>query len=307
MQNEFLTDIKPFIKSYSILEPLNTGVQADVKTANEIKAVIFDIYGTLIISTSGDLDKSTVSVSNLTIALKKAGYNWFDSYAENNYGNSLLELFNKTVNEHQNILIKKGHPYPEVDIIKVWEQCMDIALKNKWIHSSKNSNIKTLTVVFEILSNPVWPMPNMTEVLNTLQANNIPLGIVSNAQFYTPIIMNYFISGAIDASENIQGFDADISVFSYKLLRSKPDTQLFQTLAEQLNKKFNLLPHQVLFVGNDMLKDVWTANEIGFKTALFAEDTRSLRMREEDDRCNNLKPTFVITHLEQLFTILNIK
>jgi putative hydrolase of the HAD superfamily len=49
-----------------------------------------------------------------------------------------------------------------------------------------------------------------------------------------------------------------------------------------------------------MLKDIWPATRLGFKTALFAGDRRSLRLREDDERCRVLQPDLVIDQLEQL-------
>ena len=49
-----------------------------------------------------------------------------------------------------------------------------------------------------------------------------------------------------------------------------------------------------------MLKDVYPANHFGMKTALFAGDKRSLKWREDDERCKDLLPDLIITSLSQL-------
>ena len=61
---------------------------------------------------------------------------------------------------------------------------------------------------------------------------------------------------------------------------------------------------EVLFIGNNMLKDVYPAQAAGFLTGLFAGDVRSLRWRENDDRCNGISPDIVITELNQLTTCI---
>ncbi len=40
--------------------------------------------------------------------------------------------------------------------------------------------------------------------------------------------------------------------------------------------------------------------QLGLKTALFAGDQRSLRLREHDPRCSTLEPDLIITKLSQL-------
>jgi putative hydrolase of the HAD superfamily len=61
-----------------------------------------------------------------------------------------------------------------------------------------------------------------------------------------------------------------------------------------------LKPAASLYVGNDMLNDIYPAKQLGFQTALFAGDTRSLRLRPDDPRCANLSADLVLTELSQL-------
>ena len=49
-----------------------------------------------------------------------------------------------------------------------------------------------------------------------------------------------------------------------------------------------------------MLNDIYPAKQLGFQTALFAGDKRSLRLRTDDARCINLSADLVLTDLGQL-------
>ncbi len=49
-----------------------------------------------------------------------------------------------------------------------------------------------------------------------------------------------------------------------------------------------------------MLNDIYPAKKAGFNTALFAGDTRSLRLRKDVAECKTLSPDIVITDLIQL-------
>jgi putative hydrolase of the HAD superfamily len=66
-------------------------------------------------------------------------------------------------------------------------------------------------------------------------------------------------------------------------------------------------PSEAIYVGNDMLNDVWAASQAGFRTAWFAGDARSCRRREDDPRCRSLRPDLVLTSLLQLLECLDIK
>ncbi len=132
------------------------------------------------------------------------------------------------------------------------------------------------------------------------------MGIISNAQFYTPVIMNYFLDNEVDdENENIKYFDPDLSIFSYQEKIGKPSIVLYEKALKACQKKYNLQSHEILFVGNDMLKDIYPAQSAGMRTALFAGDTRSLRLRKDDPKTSDISPDYTIDSLKQIRKIIS--
>ena len=74
---------------------------------------------------------------------------------------------------------------------------------------------------------------------------------------------------------------------------------MFQSAVERL-KGLNAPADSALYIGNDMLNDIYPAKNAGFNTALFAGDARSLRLRKDVAECKNLSADLVITDLIQL-------
>ena len=70
--------------------------------------------------------------------------------------------------------------------------------------------------------------------------------------------------------------------------------------AVQRLAKMEIMPDEVLYVGNDMLNDIMPAQHVGFKTALFAGDKRSLRWRANDLRVDEIEPEIIVTDLSQI-------
>ena len=56
----------------------------------------------------------------------------------------------------------------------------------------------------------------------------------------------------------------------------------------------------MLYVGNDLRNDIWPASLTGCRTALFAGDARSLRLREDDPRYASVDPDRIVTALSQI-------
>lgn len=302
MRSDSKEYIRKLLGSLDPLEPIPTGVQPVFHRDEKIRAVIFDIYGTLLISSSGDVDQADISEGNLGLALEAAGIKL--TGAVENPLDHILKDFEYTIRVCHESAKHNQVPYPEIDILSIWKIVLMHARRKKLIEFSEDADILLTTCVFEFLSNKVYPMPGMQDTLHELQKKEIPLGIVSNAQFYTPVLMNFFFNEKVSLKEKIKGFDRELTVFSYKFGRGKPDVTLFRELVPVLKWKYGLIPEEVLFVGNDMLKDIWTAAAVGFKTALFAGDKRSLRMRSDDERTATLKPDYIIDSLEQILNIV---
>ncbi|MBN1864863.1 MAG: HAD family hydrolase [Victivallales bacterium] len=276
----------------------------------DIRAVILDVYGTMLISASGDIGQNKPNQQAATLALTQAGI-CIKQKDLHLTAKLILSELNRTVLKHHQIRMSEGIKFPEVDIRLVWH---DILTKLNQLGTIETETDTTtcsrVAFLFELASNPVWPMPGLATTLGTLQKKKIPLGIVSNAQFFTPMTMRFFLQDKTpDENEikhdiNTPGFEEDLQSYSYRCLRAKPDTDLFVRLLQAFKEKYRLHPGQVLFVGNDMLKDILPASKTGFKTCLFAGDKRSLKMRKENKHVKSITPDFIITGLPQLLKII---
>lgn len=210
------------------------------------------------------------------------------------------ELFHSIIRQEHSRQIERGIQYPEVEIRKVWKELL-AALKNEGLYGGAITaeSIERIAVEYECLANPVWPMPGLKDILEKL-AERLHLGIVSNAQFYTPLLF----PALLGETHTELGFKEDLCFWSYRRLQAKPAAALFIALKDSLEKSYNILPAETLYVGNDLLNDILPAAELGFKTALFAGDRRSLNFREDDPRTANTKADIIITSLAQLRSVI---
>lgn len=305
MEKNYLQSIKRFIEEPVALEPVPTGLEPRIVPDPSIRAFIFDIYGTLLISASGDIDETEMSEGAVRTALEAAGI-LIDRPVSAHPAilRALVDAFRKAVKTFHANEKTPELPYPEIDILALWDQILQERRAKGDLVYGDPLCIKCFTFVFETLSNRISPMPGMHHVLNTLHQAGHPLGIISNAQFYTPLIMNYFLHQSLSESETVSPFDADLTLFSYLHRRSKPDPALFSSLTEHGLRKYGIHPHEMVYIGNDMYRDVWPAHRAGMKTALFAGDRKSLRLRNDRPELSGLQPDFVITDLVQLLTIV---
>ncbi len=285
----------------SPMTPQPTDVEAQLLPLPGVRTVLFDVYGTMFMSASGDIHvagagsqaqalRESLACAGFTGRLEEAGEHGCDL---------LLDAIRATHATQRDA----GVAFPEVDIREEWSRVLHELQKKGWLTGSVvYDSIQRVSVEYEFRVNPVWPMADMQTTLQALWDRGVLLGLVSNAQFYTLMLFPAFFS----QSFMLLGFNPYLCAFSYEIREAKPSTKLFTGIVEQLEREHDVTAAETLYVGNDMLNDVWAASKCGLKTALFAGDTRSLRLREDDARCAEFKPDAVITSLSQLLDIVKV-
>jgi putative hydrolase of the HAD superfamily len=253
-----------------------------VPPLRDIRAAIFDIYGTLLVSAAGDIGSTT---DPLGTALPER----LETLASE-YGCSGVELrdqFRAAVLERHEA--RRGETaYPELRVEELWG---DFLARR----GEPRGGGWELALRYELAVNPAYPMPAAAQTLALLRDRGLILGLISNAQFFTPLLFEAFF-GAPPAE---LGFDRGLLTYSFELGEAKPSPRLFAPAARRL-EALGLKPENALYVGNDMLNDIAAASQAGFKTTLFAGDRRSLRLRTGDPRIREILPDRVARSLEDL-------
>ncbi len=263
-----------------------------------IRAVVFDVYGTLFSSGVGDISLATEENRDdaLRAVLHDNGIKLLNTSTDDR---RLDEQLHAIIHRHQDLRRQEGIEYPEVDIRSVWADFIQELDAGELTDHDSDFNVESLVIDYETRVNPTQPMPGLAETLSALRAFG-PMSIISNAQFYTPLLFEAFLNASIHAL----GFCPKCNVWSYEELEGKPSQKLYEIAAERLKKHHNLTPEQCLYIGNDMRNDIWPAQALGFRTALFAGDRLSLRRRSDHPECGKLQADAEITELGQISDLL---
>ena len=267
------------------LTPIPTGMKPRGALRQTPKGILFDVYGTLFISESGD-----IGIARDRFHKTKKLQELLNKYGIHRPLEALLRAFFSTIQSTHETLKAKGVDFPEVEIDRIWMQVLE---------NDDIDTVRAFAAEYEFLVNPVYPMPHLKELFSGCGERNLPMGIISNAQFFTPLLFDLFLGFNPEAL----GFLPDLVLFSYEYGYAKPSRVLYDMAAERV-QQHDMSSDAVLYVGNDMLNDIYPAKAAGFKTALFAGDARSLRLRRDDRRCSRIAPDLVITDLIQLLEYL---
>lgn len=251
------------------------------------RAVLFDVYGTLLVSAAGgepNLSGTGVAEGGdtasraLAAELDALGY----SGGSAAFHTSLADL----IVEVRTPLLARS-PSPEIDVA---------SLATRLLPGTPARRVRRVALLHEAAYNPCSPMPGARELLRALSGASVPLGLVSNAQFYTPLLLEALLGAPCED----WGLDPELTVFSFAQGVAKPDPAVFATALTALARA-GIAPRETLFVGNSGANDIAPAVALGLMSALFAGDSRSFRPARPGTPGS--KPDIVLTHLEDLRTL----
>ncbi len=263
------------------IEPLPTGMTPEGGPGGKIEALVLDVYGTLFVSGSGEIglpEEEPDRDERLDDLLR--------AFRIDRKPRQVVSELKQAIAAEHELAKKSGRKHPEVVIEDVWRRLL--AFRDE-------QTARRFALCFELATNPVWPMPGLQRLIAGCVSKRIVLGIISNAQFYTPLLFEWFLGKDLPRL----GFDPRLLFFSYRHRCAKPGPEMFRMAAEVLRQK-GITAGQTLYLGNDMLNDVWPAKECGFRAALFAGDRRSLRLRPGRKDLAGLKPDWTVTDLGQV-------
>jgi putative hydrolase of the HAD superfamily len=145
-----------------------------------------------------------------------------------------------------------GIEYPEPDIREVWLAVLKIMQSEELIVVDDEGKIsEQLSVEFEARMNPVWPVPGVIETLHYFKEKGLPQGIISNSQFYTPVVLEALTGQSLDEL----GFSGGLLHWSFEEKQKKPGLAFYRNFINKMHRfDDSLEPEHVLYIGNDMLK-----------------------------------------------------
>lgn len=212
---------------------------------SEFRAVIFDVYGTLLIAPAGGVNPDPAADPVLRRILAQFGHEAPESPS--------TELHAAVLRHHAAAAV----PFPEIDLRVLWREVLSL---------EPGSDTTALVEAIESAWHPSQPMPGAAAFIQRLARSGISLGLLSNAQCNTLPALG----------ELKELFAPELNILSYHHGIAKPAPALFDMLRDRLAGR-GIPPAETLVIGNDPLHDIVPAAAAGFKTALFTGHPASFR------------------------------
>lgn len=272
--------------------PMPTGIEPRLTVLAGVRAILFDVYGTLFICGTGDLGLNPEAArgSAMAEALRAA-----DISTTNGEGEKAVARLMDLLREDHARRRQADAEYPEVEIRDLWRTL----LREMQGIPPDDPVVARVAIEYEMRVNPLGLMPGFAETLAGLKERGQTLGIVSNAQFYTRLMFE-----ALTGRPPVDwGFEPDLCFWSFEVGEAKPAPSFFQKALDRLQSHYGISPPETLMVGNDAVNDILPVARFGCRTALFAGDRRSFRPPPKDGNGPPISPDVILTSLTQLLLV----
>ena len=264
------------------LNPLRRG--SSVETLKGVRAVIVDVYGTMVNYWRPGFEERESREALLAEAFSGvvdrfgmgetlAAMNPADAPAK-----TLCDFYNGLLAINRQKSAGEGNSLPEVRVEEVWSVIALMLKRNgydagaPW-RGDPAGFARCLAYTYNFLSMGRELYPGVSSALKKLKDGNIALGILSDAQFYTPIDLTLLLrdqsgGAVVDYGEL---FDTDLTFLSCEYGFVKPSETLYRRLFDALYE-YHITPDQTVIAGNDLATDIAPAAALGMRTALFCGD-----------------------------------
>lgn len=235
----------------------------------KIKGIIFDINGTLInIHTDEGMDEIYRAISHLLT--------YQGTYL---HRGEVRDQYYRIMEEQ---LKASGEEYPEFDVIALWREFLSRNLNpaRQPPPEKLEAMPRFLAEVYRGISRHRLELyPDVKFVLDQLKPR-FSLAVVSDGQ-------SAWALPEIRATDIDHYFNPIVISGDYRF--RKPDPRLFQAALDGIQAE----PEEVLFVGNDMYRDVYGAGRLGMKTVFFLSNQGRQQME-------GVEPDYIIYRFVEL-------
>ena len=228
-----------------------------------LKGLIFDINGTV----------TDIYTSESDDDIYRMTANFLDYYQIRIAPEILREEYFSILRRQKKESLEE---FPEFDVIALFAEIMQKYGTKKY----KNPSAETLALLFRAASRYKLELyDGVLPTLNKLSKNYLISAVSDGQKIWAEAELH---------SVGLDRFFRHVIVSSSYGFR-KPDPRMFHMALEQMN----LQAHEVIFVGNDMYRDIAGAHDAGLKTVFF-------RSNQGEQNFAGAEPDYIIYNFSQL-------
>lgn len=283
-----------------------------LKSLPMVKAVTWNVYGTLLAISGGEFYREHPQLFIMNLALDKTIQEfkmWKSMSRKPGQPAEYMRVMLQNVFDEISFQVEKGEKYPEFPVERQWEGIIRKLLQNEYvIETGKYGTLEELAVkiayFFHRSLQGVGAQASAADTVQWLKDRKYWQGILADAQCFTMLQLQRSL-----AEQNPQVMlDFCIPSFcrslSFQVKGRKPSERLFKDMVQKL-RSAGIEPEETLHISNDLPNDLAPARRLGFITCLYTGDSKSLKAPPELVADRTIRPVVMINDLAQVVDMLS--
>ena len=279
-----------------------------------LRAVTWDIYGTLLQVPDGKMDFNPKPEIRLQVALEKTihEFNMWNSMTRKPGApwEYMLQQYHDVLEDEK---LRGGGDTPRgeqshVSIANVWKVLIARLQQKEYQYDvGRFGNLdhfaECVAYFFHSSLQGTAAYDKALKVLKYVGKLGMVQGLVADAQPFTllQLVRALQTQGNLPPISDL--FQRELVLVSHAHGARKPSPSMFAECATRLQRN-GISPEEVLHVGSRLAEDILIAKKVGFRTALFAGDEASLDAPKELLADKENQPDRLITDLSQIARIV---
>jgi hypothetical protein len=280
-----------------------------------IRAVTWNVYGTLLLIADGKLQPIVSDPMRMEVALEKTihEFNMWNSMTRKAGApwEYLLHQFKTLVEEQQLVgtggAIHRGE-VPEVDLGRIWRTLIERLLHKEYTWDSGQFGdldefSEKVAYFYQSCLQGVQAAPNAVKALLRVRKVGCLQGLIADGQCFTlvQLLRGLWAQGKTPTLSQL--FTSGCVSLSYEIGARQPAPSLFEACLESFEEK-GVNPGEVLHVGSRLREELAPAKKLGMHTALYAGHKGSLQASAAEVNDPALRPDRILTDLRQIRQIV---
>jgi FMN phosphatase YigB (HAD superfamily) len=276
-----------------------------------LKAVMWNVYGTLLAIPTGELQYEAQLDFVTDAALDKTiqEFKMWGSMSRKPGAPAayMKELFKKAYDQLR--LAGAGkEKNPELLCERIWENIVGKLTGNDYkfdsgMYGPLPEFVKKVAYFYHASIQGTGCYDGAAEALEAVSSRGIKQGLLADAQCFTVAQLTRGLKAQNERADVSRWLPGSLRVLSFDHKAKKPSETLWQAAIKSLAAQ-GVSPAETLHVGSSIARDIAPAKKHGFRTALFAGDKGSLQATPDQLKDAATRPDAMITELAQVAELL---
>lgn len=276
-----------------------------------IRAVLWNVYGTLLCISEGELKFELDNDFIMEVALEKTIHEfkmWNSMSRKPGQPSAYMrEIYQKGLNDMR-LAPSPGERFPEIRSEILWQKIVDKLFQKEYkfdagFYGSLNEYAKKIAYFFHASLQGTACYPGASEALRTVADKGLAQGLLADGQCFTIVQLLRGLQRQEDGFELNAVIPSSNRWISCEHGCRKPSETFFR-IAVNAFRGQGIDPHETLLVGSSLARDIAPAKRVGMRTALFAGDRTSLAATPDQLKDPQNRPDVLLTELSQIGEIV---